>query len=150
VAVTFDELLERLNGVRKFSADRAKAKCPAHADKRASLSIRAIGDGTILLHCFALCEPLAICRALGIGFRDLFPANRIRRVEYRERPRLSSADALAALADDAYLIAIVGADMLQHREIEHATWSLLADAVKRVTAARAVCCAPDAGGRRAT
>jgi hypothetical protein len=140
--MTFDEFLERLDGVRRSGDDRAMARCPAHEDKRASLSVRELGDGTILLHCFALCEPLAICHAIKIEFRHLFPAGRIRRIDDRERPRLSAAAALAALGEEAMVVAIIGADFLARRSIDDATWSRLATAVRRISDARAVCCPP--------
>lgn len=116
------------------------ARCPAHSDRTASLSIREIDDGTVLVHCFAGCYALDICHAIGIEYRDLFPAGRIRRVEDRERPRLSATDALHALADDAFLVAIIGADFLEHREIDRETWNMLAAACRRISDARAACC----------
>jgi hypothetical protein len=50
------------------------ARCPAHDDRRASLSIGAGHDGRVLLHCHARCTPDAICAAAGLALRDLFPA----------------------------------------------------------------------------
>ena len=49
------------------------ARCPAHDDRRASLSIGAGHDGRVLLHCHARCTPDAICAATGLELRDLFP-----------------------------------------------------------------------------
>jgi len=49
--------------------------CPAHDDKTPSLSITPEG-GRVLLHCFAGCEPLAVLRALGLTWRDLFDDGR--------------------------------------------------------------------------
>lgn len=46
------------------------ARCPAHPDKRPSLSIRD-QDGKVRLHCFVGCEAKAIISALGLTFRDL-------------------------------------------------------------------------------
>ena len=47
------------------------AKCPAHEDGNASLSIKHTGEKT-LLHCFAGCTTDAVCGALGIKVGDLF------------------------------------------------------------------------------
>lgn len=134
------EIVARLDGVHERGPGKWSAKCPAHEDRSPSLSVAEIGDGTTLLHCFAGCRPLDICHAIGIEFRDLFPAGRIRRVDHRERPRLSATDALNALADDACLIAIIGADFLEHRTLDRETWDMLAAAYRRVSDARAVCC----------
>ena len=48
------------------------ARCPAHEDSRASLSVKEAGDGKLLVHCHAGCEPEAICAALGVKLADLF------------------------------------------------------------------------------
>ena len=55
------------------SGDGWQARCPAHEDHRASLSIHAGDDGRVLLHCFAGCAPEAIVSAIGITLADLFP-----------------------------------------------------------------------------
>src|ERR1700694_1970852 len=49
------------------------ARCPAHDDRRASLSIAVGHDGRVLLHCHARCTPDAICAAAGLEVRDLVP-----------------------------------------------------------------------------
>jgi hypothetical protein len=49
------------------------ARCPAHDDRRASLSIAEGDDGRALLHCHAGCEPDAICGAIQLRPADLFP-----------------------------------------------------------------------------
>jgi CHC2 zinc finger len=67
--VNIEELVERLHARR--SGKEWSACCPAHDDKRASLSI-AERDQKILLHCFAGCTPEAVCAALGIQLSDLF------------------------------------------------------------------------------
>ena len=61
----------RLHATRAH--DGWMARCPAHDDRRASLSIGAGHDGRVLLHCHAHCTPDAICAAAGLELRDLFP-----------------------------------------------------------------------------
>lgn len=46
-----NRLLDPLEKVKKTGTDRWIARCPAHADKSPSLSIR-YADDRILLHCF--------------------------------------------------------------------------------------------------
>lgn len=48
------------------------ARCPAHDDKKESLSIRVNDDGKILLNCFAGCASGEIVSALGLEMRHLF------------------------------------------------------------------------------
>ena len=49
------------------------ARCPAHEDNRASLSVSEGDDGKALVRCFAGCEPGDIVAALGLELSDLFP-----------------------------------------------------------------------------
>ena len=63
--------LERLEGVRPCGPDRWMARCPAHDDRRPSLSVQ-VADDRILIHCFAGCSPQEIVEALGLEMRDLF------------------------------------------------------------------------------
>lgn len=65
-------VLERLHGVKPAGRDKWSAKCPAHDDNRASLSISRGDDGRCLLHCHAGCTPEAVCQAMGLDLADLF------------------------------------------------------------------------------
>ena len=59
------------------SEDRGwTARCPAHEDNRASLSIGAGDDGRVLVHCHAGCTTEAIAAALGLTVADLFDRDR--------------------------------------------------------------------------
>ena len=51
--------------------ERWQARCPAHADRSPSLSIRVGLDGRVLVHCFAGCEASAVLTALGLTWRDV-------------------------------------------------------------------------------
>jgi hypothetical protein len=67
-----EELLAKLDGVRRLGSGW-EAKCPAHEDTHASLSIKVGQSGTLLLRCFGGCEPGAVLAALGLQWRDLSP-----------------------------------------------------------------------------
>jgi hypothetical protein len=66
--------LSRLSGVtacgRGFSA-----RCPAHDDRQASLSVKEGEDGRVLIHCHARCAPSTIVERLGLQMSDLFVSN---------------------------------------------------------------------------
>lgn len=66
-------LLDRLEGVRKAGGKGWTARCPAHDDKRPSLSIAEGDDGRVLLHCFGGCGAGDIVAAIGLELGDLFP-----------------------------------------------------------------------------
>ena len=69
--MNIEDILSRLNGVRK-SGGGYIARCPAHEDKRPSLSINTSEDGRLLLKCHAGCSIEAIVGALGLSMKDLF------------------------------------------------------------------------------
>lgn len=64
-------ILAKLSGVKKSSSTSYTAKCPAHEDNRASLSIAQQSD-RVLLYCHAGCTIEEVCRGLGCSVSDLF------------------------------------------------------------------------------
>lgn len=66
-------LLSRLDGVKNAGRGWI-ARCPAHEDRRASLSIAEGDDGRALVHCFGGCAAADVMAALGMQAADLFPA----------------------------------------------------------------------------
>lgn len=64
-------VLSQLADVRESNGGY-QARCPAHDDRKASLSIGQGDDGRALLHCHAGCDTKAICRALGLRTTELF------------------------------------------------------------------------------
>ena len=65
-------ILNRLDGVRK-SLRGFTAKCPAHADRTASLSISEADTGNALIHCFAGCPVVDVLQAIGLELSALYP-----------------------------------------------------------------------------
>src|SRR6476660_7533555 len=61
--VTVDMIGEALGGGHKLG-DSWAASCPAHYDRRPSLSIRTAEDGKILVYCFAGCSQANVITAL--------------------------------------------------------------------------------------
>jgi len=69
----FDNILTRLESVKGNGASY-QARCPAHDDRVASLSISRGEDGRALVHCHAGCSTEAVLQAVGLRMADLFPA----------------------------------------------------------------------------
>jgi putative DNA primase/helicase len=65
-------LLDQLENVKK-TASGWTARCPAHDDNRASLSVSIGDDGKTLIHCHAGCTAEQIVGKLGLTMRDLMP-----------------------------------------------------------------------------
>src|SRR5262249_12152582 len=67
-----ETLLARLPDARK-AGNGWSARCPAHDDRRASLSVAQGDDGAALVKCHAGCDTSAILAAVGMKLADLFP-----------------------------------------------------------------------------
>jgi AAA domain-containing protein len=67
-----EQVLSHLTGVRA-SMRGWRACCPAHPDRRPSLSIGIGEQGQVLLKCFAGCPLERIVEAIGLTVTDLFP-----------------------------------------------------------------------------
>ena len=92
-----NQLLDRLEGVRKHGNGRYMARCPSHKDKTASLAITD-KDGVLLLRCFAGCETHWVVSGMGLQMSDLFPKS-IRDKGKPIRSRWSASQILAALGE---------------------------------------------------
>jgi hypothetical protein len=132
------KLLERLQGVRQTGNARWLARCPAHEDRSPSLSVRELEDGTVLVKDFGGCGAADVVAAAGLSLRDLFPERLLddRRVR-TSVARIPASDALVAIDHEAHVVAVIGADILEHRELDLPTHDRLALAVKRIGDARA-------------
>jgi 5S rRNA maturation endonuclease (ribonuclease M5) len=71
MSMPIEKLLSRLNAKR--SGEGYIANCPAHEDRKPSLSINEGRDGRVLLHCHAGCSTDDVLAAAGLTKRDLFP-----------------------------------------------------------------------------
>lgn len=107
-------LLSRLEGVRGRNGSWS-AKCPAHADRSPSLSVKELPDGRILMHCFGGCGTDAVLGALGLAMGDLFPT-RLGELPQR-RGDFSAMDALRALAFESSVVAICASDIADSKPL---------------------------------
>jgi len=130
-----DALLGQLKNVKPRGQGQYMARCPAHPDKTASLSVKCCDDGRVLLHCFAGCQPDDILGAVGLEFSHLFP-EKLGHHMPPQRRQISASDALHMMGSEITLISIVASDLLQHREIDETTWKRFARAVARVNELR--------------
>jgi DNA primase len=67
-------LLYRLRKVKQIG-DEYQACCPAHDDKRPSLSVGVAADGKVLVRCHTGCKTEDVVRVVGLDMKDLFPRN---------------------------------------------------------------------------
>lgn len=65
-------LLAKLSRVKPSGARQWMARCPAHEDGTASLSIKEGNDGRVLLNCHAMCQTATVVAAIGLSMSDLY------------------------------------------------------------------------------
>jgi hypothetical protein len=70
-----ENLLGRLEAVRGNEKRGWEARCPAHEDRHASLSVGVGDDGRALVHCHGGCTAEDVAHALGLELADLFERN---------------------------------------------------------------------------
>lgn len=107
--MNLEDIRARFDGVRG-GRGRWTARCPAHDDRRPSLSIRVADDGKILLHCHAGCSIDAICQEIGIEKKDLFAAAAGPEPSHRSTTKTFLTPEAAALAAEQFVRAKKGSD----------------------------------------
>lgn len=114
-----ETLLSRLQGVKSTGRDRWIARCPGHEDKSPSLTVRALPDGRILMHCFAGCDTEAVLSAAGLTFNELFPEPLTREPTGMKpiRGPFSAFEALQCLSHESAVVAICASDLAEGKTL---------------------------------
>jgi 5S rRNA maturation endonuclease (ribonuclease M5) len=76
--VRTNDILGKLDGVKRAAPHSWRARCPAHRDATPSLSITESVDGRTLVNCHAGCTPDSVMSALGLKLSDLFAGKPVR------------------------------------------------------------------------
>jgi hypothetical protein len=132
-------LLDRLDGVRQTGPDRWLAKCPAHEDRRPSLSVRELDDGRVLVHDFAGCSFEEIIAAAGIEAHELFPPRLAADFVRGERRSFPVADVFKAVADETFYVAFMAATIAGGHQLTPTDKALLWQSFDRIMEARRLC-----------
>lgn len=112
--MSVEDLITRLEGVKRTGEGRWLAKCPAHEDRTSSLSIREMDDGRVLMHDFAGCDVESVLSAVGCTFDDLFPPREISNGKPIRRP-FNSIDILRTVAFEALIVAVAASHLASKR-----------------------------------
>lgn len=114
-----DILLSRLERVKRTAPGRWMARCPAHKDRTASLSVRELDDGRVLVHDFAGCELESVLAAAGLSVEDLFPPRPVAPGAGRpaERRPYSMRDLIGALASELRVAMVLLSDLAAGKDI---------------------------------
>lgn len=95
--MTFEDFIARFEKRSANGHGGVMVRCPAHDDRKASLSVDRADDGGVLIKCFANCRANEIVAALGLELKDLFaneqekqPAPTHTKTTTRVRTRIAS------------------------------------------------------------
>jgi hypothetical protein len=131
--VNIDEFAGKLEGVKKQGRGFV-ARCPAHADKRASLGFTEGDDGRVLCFCYAGCTFDQIVGSMGLQQSDLMPPTRdlMKKVWKREKQEdvydYRNLDGTLAYQ----VVRKVGKDFRQRRKDASGEWLWNMQGVKRL------------------
>jgi hypothetical protein len=110
------------------------AKCPAHEDRSASLSVRELDDGRILLNDFGGCETADVLAVVGLRLSDLFSeplAHHIAPTRDRNHWHAQRA-AFDSLRGELDVIALASSDLAAGKQPSQIDADRLVSAVARV------------------
>ena len=125
--MTIDNVLTRLEKVKRTGKESYIACCPSHNDKRPSLSLRDLPDGRILIHCFAGCDSNSILSSIGLDMNALFP-NNLGEIKGVRRP-FPAADVLKVVGFECLVVVssalkILGGEVFTTADRERLTISV--------------------------
>jgi hypothetical protein len=131
------KLLDRLDRPRQTRPGAWSTGCPCCQSKRGRpISVRELEDGRVLLHAFCGCETEAVLGAIGLSITDLFDAPLAHHAAPSAANRVPARDLLSAISEEVSVVAVIATDLLDRQVISQEDWARLAQAVRRIGAAR--------------
>lgn len=133
--MSVDNLLNKLNKVKRTANNTWLACCPAHDDRSPSLSITDNGDGKIMLKCFAGCETIDVLGAIGLDWEDVMPPKQpLEKIQTMQpqKHKLYATDALRVLKIESQIIVMAAFDIQKGRAINEAEMSRIKLAMERI------------------
>ena len=130
-----DRVLHRLDRVKRTAPGKWIALCPAHDDRRPSLSIREADDGRVLLKCWSGCGAAEIVSALGLSLADLFPGDRRGLSDHGTGPMrrpFDYRDALQGIAHETLVARLIIETVNSGQEMDVESLDRLALAEERI------------------
>ncbi len=133
-----NNLISRLDKVRRTGDSQWIALCPAHADKSPSLSICDTGN-KVLIHCFAGCPAEDVLDAVGMRWGDLYSDENqavfAAATSYKGR-KFRPLKPLGPLEHERLIIEIGTADIRAGKTLSLEDRARLQTAVERVAASK--------------
>lgn len=111
------DLLNSLDKVRKTGPNRYMACCPAHQDKRPSLTIAETDAGVVLIKCWSGCGAAEILAAVRLEFSDLYPPRTDSHGKKPVKRPWNPYDVLKIMAFEASICRIAASDMANNKPL---------------------------------
>lgn len=119
--MSIDNLLNRLEKVRRTGERKWIACCPAHDDKSPSLGVKLIDDDKILIKCWAGCSSSEIVGAIGLNLSDLMPENPQGYDRTRAgAPRFSKSEMFDLLHHSSIILSLAIRQLMSGKELSPA------------------------------
>jgi hypothetical protein len=131
-----EDILSRLQKVRKTGANNWLACCPAHEDTSPSMTIHAADDGRILVKCFAECSFEEIVGAVGLGWEPWFPPKPKSDFVPAVRRPFPAGDVLEALWFETLVAVVSAGDLAAGKELSEREKARLWVAFDRINSGR--------------
>ncbi|WP_163097812.1 hypothetical protein GL267_010185 [Acidithiobacillus ferrianus] len=131
-----DKVLAALDKVKSTGPGKWLALCPAHDDKRPSLSVRETEDHRVLLKCWAGCGAAEIVNALRLSLADLFPGDRRSLTEHGTGPLrkpFDYRDALTGISTEAITVRFIAGALARGETLDDSAVNRLAVAEQRIS-----------------
>lgn len=131
-----EDILSKLDKVRRTGANNWLACCPAHEDRSPSMTIHAADDGRILVKCHAECSFQEIVGAVGLGWEPWFPPKPKTDFVPAVRRPFPAADVLEALSAELMVVMVTASDMHAKRVVSGRDLTRLVIAYDRIEEGR--------------
>jgi len=133
-----DDILSRLEKVKRTGRNNWLACCPAHDDRSPSLSIHAADDGRIVVYCHAQCSFAEIVAAVGLGYEPWFPPKQADDFKPAIHRPFPAADILESLTNECRIVAIVAHDIEAGKDVPESDRERMRVAIMRIREASEV------------
>lgn len=125
-------LLSRVKKVRRTAGNSWVACCPAHEDRSPSMTVKDVGDGRVLIHCFAGCDVESILGAVGMDWSDILPESPIDHHIAPVRGKIFPNDALKVIQNEVRLVMVAAYDMRRGKSLSNQDMKRLETAMERI------------------
>lgn len=135
-----DNLLNKLDKVKRTSSNSYRACCPGHQGTNpTALSISVVDDGRILMNCHRGCSIDEILGSIGMDINDLFPDGAIANHAGRIKQAFNPKDVLAAMHEEASIIYLCGKDLANKRALTDEQMKRMLLSIERIKTAMELC-----------